>query len=174
MTIHSCDLCGLWPFCLLLELDDHGTRRKKKWTGGCKMSQTSQEPSVMSQSSQGWTVACVTPGCFCPCCGCGYGVLRKQVLLHGAKDAHSPGIREVPGGSMRRLNLLAGYCLMAHREGQWVTTTVCQLQNGHCFTRNFSHETLVVHPKRKHTRNGSSGKHIQPWRLTHQKEFWEG
>lgn len=24
-------------FCLLLELDDHGTRRKKKWTGGYKM-----------------------------------------------------------------------------------------------------------------------------------------
>lgn len=75
---------------------------------------------------------------------------------------------------MRRLSLLAGCCLMAHREGQWAPTTVCELQNGHCFTRNFSHETLVVHPKRKHTRNGNSGKHIQPRRLTHQKEFWEG
>ena len=75
---------------------------------------------------------------------------------------------------MRRLNLLAGYCLMAHREGQWVATTECEPQNGHCFTCNFSQETLVVHPKRKHTCNESSGKHIQPWWLTHQKEFWEG
>ena len=137
--------------------------------GGYKMrgSQTSQEPSVVSQSSQRWTVASVNPGCFWPCCGLGYGVLRKRVLLDGAKHAHSPGIREVPGGSMRELNLLAGYCLMAHREGQWVTTTVCDLQNGHCFTCNFSQETPVVHPKRKHTHNGSSGKHIQPRWLTH-------
>ena len=37
MTIHSCDLCGLWPFCLLLELDDHGKMMREKWMGGFQM-----------------------------------------------------------------------------------------------------------------------------------------